>query len=162
VADFDGPDYSPFGCGPGGAIDLSLSSGWGSTTGNNNGDPTNVFVPKSITIKLPQAIDIDTFGVDPTATCGDGGSASSGHIQVETSPDGGTWTLAADHTYTATDRGQLNDLALTAGQNNVQYVKLTILSNQTPDFATNCPNGAYSGCSFTDLTELAVFGTPAP
>jgi extracellular elastinolytic metalloproteinase len=162
VADYDGPDYSSFGCGPGGAIDLSLSTGWGSTTGDNNGDPTNVFIPKSITIKLPQAIDIDTFGVDPSATCGDGGSASSGHIQVETSPDGGTWTLAADHTYTAVDRGQLNDLALTAGKNNVQYVKLTILSNQTPDFATNCPNGAYSGCSFTDLTELAVFGTPAP
>ena len=33
--------------------------------------------------------------------------------------------------------------------------------SETPDFATNCPLGAYSGCAFTDLTELAVFGSPA-
>jgi extracellular elastinolytic metalloproteinase len=28
-----------------------------------------------------------------------------------------------------------------------------------PDFKTDCPDGAYSGCSFTDLTELEVFDT---
>jgi len=162
VADFTGPDFTLFGCGPGDAIDLSQSSGWGSTTGDDNGDPTNVFVPKSITVQLPRAVDIDHLGIDPTATCGDGGSASSGHIQVETSPDGGTWTVAADHTYTSADRGQLNELPLTAGQDNVKFVRLTILSNQTPSFDTNCPLGAYSGCSFTDLTELAVFGAPSP
>lgn len=41
----------------------------------------------------------------------------------------------------------------------VRFVRFTITSNQTPDFATNCPGGAFSGCSFTDLTELEVFGS---
>ena len=160
VVDFDGPDYSPQ-CGPEGAFDTSLSTGWGSTTGNDNGDPTNVFVPKSITVKLPQPVDIDSFQVDPTATCGDGGSASTGQFKIETSTDGGTFTQAATGTFGVSDRGHLNEVDLTAGADGVQYVRFTIESNQTPDFATNCPNGAYSGCSFTDLTELAVFGSPA-
>ena len=43
----------------------------------------------------------------------------------------------------------------------VRFVRFTIKGNQTPDFATSCPGGAYSGCSFTDLTELEVYGTPA-
>ena len=41
----------------------------------------------------------------------------------------------------------------------MQFVKFTILSNQTPDFATNCPDGAFSGCQFSDLTEIEVLGT---
>ena len=32
IASFTGPDYTDFGCGPGGAIDLSAGSGWGSET----------------------------------------------------------------------------------------------------------------------------------
>jgi extracellular elastinolytic metalloproteinase len=62
--DFDDPDFSSFGCGPVGAIDLSLSTGWGSPTGDDAGTPTNVFIPKTLTIQLPQAVDINTFGVD--------------------------------------------------------------------------------------------------
>ena len=106
-------------------------------------------------------MDIDSFQVDPTATCGDGGSASTGGFTIETSTDGGTFTEAASGTFGVADRGHLNEVDLTAGADGVQYVRFTIESNQTPDFATNCPNGAYSGCSFTDLTELAVFGSPA-
>ena len=34
VVDFNGPDYTEFGCGPVHAIDTSLSTGWGSITGN--------------------------------------------------------------------------------------------------------------------------------
>jgi hypothetical protein len=34
-----------------------------------------------------------------------------------------------------------------------------MLSPQVPDFATNCPAGAFGGCRFTDMTELQVFGT---
>jgi extracellular elastinolytic metalloproteinase len=121
-----------------------------------------VFVPKSITVKLPQAVDIDTFQVDPTATCGDGGSASTGGYTIETSTDGGAFQEAASGTFGVADRGHLNEVDLTPGTGDgVQYVRFTIESNQTPDFATNCPLGAYSGCSFTDLTELAVFGSPA-
>ena len=43
----------------------------------------------------------------------------------------------------------------------VKFVRFTILSNQSPDFATNCPDGAYSGCQYTDLTEIEVMGAPA-
>jgi hypothetical protein len=162
VTAFDGPDYSAFGCGPEGALDTSLSTGWGSTTGNNNGDPTNVFVPKALTVKLPKAVDIHTFQVDPNATCGDGASASTGKYKIETSPDNSTWTTAAQGTFTSADRGHLNAITPTAGATGVQYVRFTMLGNQTPDFTHNCPNGAFSGCSFTDLSELAVFGAATP
>ena len=120
-----------------------------------------MFVPKSITVKLPQAVDIDSFQVDPTATCGDGGSASTGDFTIETSPDGNTFTEAASGTFDSTNRGHLNEVDPTAGAAGVQYVRFTIQSNQTPDFANNCPNGAFSGCTYTDLTELAVLGAPA-
>ncbi|MGA8248295.1 MAG: M36 family metallopeptidase [Nocardioides sp.] len=162
VTDFDGPDFTPYGCGPDGAFDTSLSSGWGTTTGDDNGDPTNVFVPKSITVQLPQPVDISSFQVDPAATCGDGGSASTGDFEIETSPDGITYTEAASGTFVAADRGHLNEVDPSAGAVNVQFVRFTMLGNQTPDFATNCPDGAYSGCSFTDLSEIAVFGAPTP
>jgi len=161
VADFTGPDYTPFGCGPGEAIDTSLTTGWGSTTGDDDGTPTNVFVPKHIVIDMHTTVDVDSFGIDPSATCGDGGSASTGDYRIETSPDGSTWTTAAEGTFTVDDRGRVNEVTPTAGSTGVRYVRFTMLSNQTPDFATTCPDGPYSGCSFTDLTEIEVFGTPA-
>jgi extracellular elastinolytic metalloproteinase len=156
---FDGPDYTSFGCGPAQAFDTSLGTGWGSTTGDDNGDPTNVFVPKAITVQLPKAVTISTFAVDPSATCGDGASASTGDYRIETSPDGSTWTVAASGTFTSANDGHLNSVAPVAGGAGVQYVRFTMLGNQTPDFTNNCPAGAYSGCAFTDLTELAVFGS---
>ncbi len=160
IADFNGPDFSPV-CGPPQAIDTSQASGWGSTTGNDDGDPTNVFVPKFVVIELPAAIDVTQFAVDPSATCGDGGSASTGDFRIETSPNGTTWTEAASGTFTLDDRGELNPVTPTGGTAGVKFVRFTILGNQTPDFATNCPDGAFSGCSFTDLTEIEVYGSPA-
>lgn len=161
ISDFSGPDYSPQ-CGPDGAIDLSLSSGWGSTTGDDNGTPTNTFVPKHITVDMRRPIAISSIGVDPNATCGDGGSASTGRYRIETSMNGTSWTTAATGEFTPADRGHLNELTPAAGSATARYVRFTMLSNQTPDFATNCPNGAYSGCSYTDLSELAVFGDGTP
>ncbi len=160
VADFNGPDFTPFGCGPGGAIDLSQGTGWGSTTGNDAGDPTNVFVPKHITIHLPQPIDITAFRIDPSATCGDGLSASTGGFTIAVSIDGVTFNDVATGTFTNADDGRFNDVPPTSATNGVNFVRLTITSNQTPSFATNCPAGAFSGCAFTDLTELAVVGSP--
>ena len=162
ITDFNGPDYTAYGCGPEGAIDLGLSTGWGSSTGNDAADPTNVFVPKHIVVDMHRAVNISTFGVDPTSTCGDAGSASTGSYKIETSTDGTTWITAATGAFTAADRGHLNDVAPLAGAAGVRYVRFTILGNQTPDFATNCPDGQYDGCSFTDLSELAVFGSETP
>jgi hypothetical protein len=164
VTDFDGPDFSDFGCGPEGAFDTSLGSGWGSTTGDDNGTPTNHFIPKSITVQLPQPVDITTFEVDPSATCGDGQSASAGNVVIAVSTDGNTFDDVASDTYTeeGSDDSGLNTLTPSGPTDGIKFVRLTINSNQTPDFSTNCPNGAFSGCAFTDLTELAVLGTPSP
>ena len=60
------------------------------------------------------------------------------------------------------DRGRLNTVTPTQGSLGVQYVRFTILGNQVPDFATNCPNGSYDGCTYTDLTELQVYGVATP
>ncbi|MFC4784890.1 M36 family metallopeptidase [Nocardioides sp. MAHUQ-72] len=161
VADFNGPDFSPFGCGPDRAIDNSQATGWSTTTGADEA-PTNVFVPKHVTVDLGRQVDISEFGVDPANTCGDGGSASTGDYRIETSPDNATWTTASTGTFTVDDRGRINLLSPTAGASGVRYVKFTILGNQTPDFATSCPDGAFSGCTYTDLTELEVYGEAAP
>jgi hypothetical protein len=163
VADFNGPDFSQFGCGPDGAFDTSLVTGWGSTTGDNNGDPTNSFVDKFVVVKLPQPVDITSFKVDPAATCGDGLSSSAGDITIAVSTDGNVFANVGTASYTeGPDDNGLNTVTPTGATDGIQYVKLTIHSNQTPSFATNCPNGAFTGCEFTDLTELAVLGTPSP
>jgi len=162
VLDFNGPDYTDFGCGPAHALDTSLGTGCGSTTGGKKGQPTNTFVPKFLTVDLGHKVNVQTFGVDPSATCGDGGSASTGKFQIETSTDKVTWTVAASGKFTADDRGRLNTVTPTQGTTGVQFVKFTILGNQVPRFATNCPLGAFDGCQFTDLTELEVYGVPAP
>ena len=162
ISDFNGPNYGAYGCGPAQAIDLSRATGWSSTTGDDNGDPTNVFVPKHITVDLGRAVDVSEFGVDPSATCGDGGSASTGAYSIETSTNGITWTSATSGTFTPDDRGRINLLTPDVGAAGVRYVRFTIEGNQTPDFATSCPGGPYSGCSYSDLTELEVYGSPAP
>ena len=162
IADYNGPDYSGFGCGPDQAIDDSQSSGWGSTTGEDDGTPTNDFIPKFIVIDMDTNVDITKLAVDPSATCGDGGSASMAEFRIETSPNGTAWTTAAEGTFTEDDRGQLNELTPTAGADGVRFVKLWMLSNQTPDFETNCPDGAFSGCQYTDLSEIDVYGAESP
>ena len=162
VVGFNGPDYTDFGCGPGQALDFSLITGWGSTTGNTKGTPTNVFVPKFLTIDMKRKVNITSFAVDPQAVCGDAGSASTGAYQIETSPDNITWTVAASGTFTEIDRGRLNVVKPTQASLGVQYVRFTILGNQVQDFAVNCPDGGFAGCSFSDLAELQVYGVAAP
>jgi hypothetical protein len=159
IVDFNGPDFSPA-CGPDDAIDTNEGLGWGSATGVA-GEPTNTFIPKFIVVDMKQPIDIDQFLVNPSNTCGDAGSASTGDFRIETSPDGVTYTEAASGTFTADNRGQLNEVDPSAASTGVRFVKFWILGNQTPDFDTNCPDGNFSGCQFTDMTELAVVGSPA-
>src|SRR5690606_29085096 len=91
VTAFDGPDFSDYGCGPEGAIDLSQGTGWGSTTGDDAGTPTDTPQPKAITVRLSEPIDISSdtettaFAIDPTATCGDAGSSSTAEYTIEVS-----------------------------------------------------------------------------
>lgn len=155
---FTGPDFSPQ-CGPGYAIDSSQGTGWGSTTGDDNGTPTNVMTPKNLDIALPAAVNLTKFSIDPSNTCGDPGSASTGKYRIETSTDGTTWATAAEGEFTAANRNQFNEVTPTANTTGVKFVRFVMLSPQVPDFATNCPDGGYGGCQYTDLTEIQVFGT---
>jgi extracellular elastinolytic metalloproteinase len=159
ITRFNGPDFSAFGCGPSGAIDLSPFSGWGNTAGDDAGTPTNVIVPKHIVVKLAKTVTVTSFNVDPTATCGDPGSASTGDYRIETSPNGTAWTTAAQGTFTTADQGRFNLVKSAAPIPGVRFVRFTMLGTQVPDFATNCPNGPYAGCEFMDMSELEVYGT---
>jgi extracellular elastinolytic metalloproteinase len=164
ITAFDEPDYSQFGCGPGGAIDLSQGTGWGSDTAGEDG--SDYPDPKSITIQLSQPIDIAEgdagFAVEPTSTCGDPGSSSTGEYTIEVSTDGDSWETAVDGTgdaaFTANDRYTYTDLESAISMDDVAYVRFTIVSPQVPDFDQNCPDGPYGGCEFMDLTEVQVFG----
>src|SRR5262249_57547837 len=106
-------------------------------------------------------IDITEFRIDPSATCGDGLSASTGEVTVAVSANGTTFTDVATKTFTNADDGRYNTVTPTTAADGVNFVRLTISSNPTPNFPTTCPSGPFSGCSFTDLTELAVVGSPS-
>jgi extracellular elastinolytic metalloproteinase len=168
VTAFDGPDYTQFGCGPGGAIDVSQGTGWGSDTAGDDGPDTPPYPdPKSITIQLSRPIDIAAddaaFAVDPTATCGDPLSASTGEYTIEISTDGETWETAVDGTgdaaFTEANHFVYTDVDSAISMDDVEFVRFTIVSPQVPDFGQNCPDGPFGGCEFMDLTELEVFGT---
>ncbi len=153
------------GCGPTEALDQNQATGWsvniakGQVVAN-----TGTFHPKYMVVDLGQHANLTGFAVDPSASCGDGGSASTAGYTIQTSPTGtaGTWTTAATGTFTSADNGTLNHVTPTAGTAGVEFLKFQINSNQTPDFAHNCPDGGYSGCAFVDLTEFQVYGVPTP
>jgi extracellular elastinolytic metalloproteinase len=159
VTAFNGPDLTPFGCGPASAIDQSLGNGWGSTSDLVGGAAT----PKFVVVKLPRAVNVTEIAVDPGNTCGDGGSASTKGYRVETSADGVTFMVASEGAFGPTDRHHLNSVPLNAGTTaGVSFIRFTMLSPQIPgDPATLCP-GPFSGCQFMDMSELEVYGTPAP
>jgi extracellular elastinolytic metalloproteinase len=161
ITGFNGPDNSVLGCGPIEAIDTSLGTGWGSTTGDDNGTPTNQFVPKFIVVDLQHPVDISGFAVDPSNTCVDDQTSATGRYEIDTSPDGTTWTTAAQGAFATADIGRLNAVSATAGVRGVRFVRFWMLGNQVPSFDLHCPTAPVSGCSFTDLTELEVHGAPA-
>jgi extracellular elastinolytic metalloproteinase len=158
----EGTDFSQFGCGPDRAFDTSLGTSWVTDAGGG-GNPVGTFTPRAITVKLPQAVTVDAFQVDPSETCGTGTSSATGELKIETSPNGTDWTTAADPTFGSGDVGHLNDVPATDGTDNVLYVRATIESNQVPaPFSDNCPNGGFGGCQYSSLTELVVTGSPSP
>jgi extracellular elastinolytic metalloproteinase len=157
VTAFDGPDLSPD-CGPAGAIDLDRSTGWSSTSDLGDDGLASAGTPKSITIALPKAVRISQLAVDPSATCGDGGSASTGDYRVETSTDGSSWVLAAAGTFTPANRGQLNLVTPAPGSaTGVRFIRFTMIRPQVFQVGA-CP-GPFAGCDSMDLTEIEVYGS---
>ncbi len=128
------PDYSDFGCGPSGAFDLSLGTGWGSDSPG----------PRSVVVKLPQSVDVTSFGFDPGNTCGDGPDAATRTFKIYTKKAGGAWVLAYAGGKLKT--GRLNTLIPTGGKRGVRFVKLVLLTNR-------------GNPSYMDASELTVRGS---
>ncbi len=162
VTAFNGPDFTAFGCGPINAIDQSQGAGWGSTSDlSPTGQPT-ANTPKFIVVQLPVALDVSTFGVDPSNTCGDSPSASTGDFKIETSTDGTTYKVAATGTFTPADLGKVNTVTPAAGTTaGVKFVRFTMINPQVFQIpGASCP-GPFSGCDFMDMSELEVYGSPS-
>jgi Zn-dependent metalloprotease len=163
VVSASGKDYSGFGCGPEAAIDGS-TAGW-STNAGPGSQTTGVdgFGKKRLVIKLGAPVDVTGFGVDPSATCGDDETSSTAGYKIEGSASsGGPWSTLATGTFTGADNERINEIAASGSTAGVRFVKFTIKSDQVPDFGTTCAGGGGpSGCHFTDLTELQVFGSAA-
>ncbi len=179
ITAFNGPDFTPFGCGPNAAIDQSLGSGWGSTTDDDDGNETGNVTAKWIVVKLPQAVNASEVLIDPSNTCGDAGSASTKDYRLEASVDGSAWSLVAEASFGVANRGRLNPITLPAGGlAGIQYLRFTMLNPQVPladgtlpPFGSSgvpdrcgpaAPNpGSFSGCAFMDMSEIVVYGRPA-
>ncbi|MDT5043651.1 MAG: extracellular elastinolytic metalloproteinase [Actinoplanes sp.] len=163
VIDFNGADFTPFGCSPSNMIDQSQGSGWVSDvelTGGPSGTDTTAIAPRYIIIKLPTPVNVAQLTINPSTNCGLAGSASTGDYKVETSVDGTTWTLGNQGHFTVTQR-VANPIPLAAGSTaKVQFVRYWMLGTQTPDLGGTCP-GNFSGCTYVASSELGVYGVPA-
>jgi len=184
ITDFNGPDFSGFGCGPSSAIDQSEGNGWGSTTDGNDGASTGHVTPKFIVIRLPNPVNIAEIQVNPSNTCGDSGSASTRGFRIETSTNGTTFTQVATGVFYSTNRARENTVPLSGPLTGIRFVKFWMLNPQVPSAGqTACtgpatcgtdPNDAsgvaahctppnvenFSGCPFMDMSEIKVYGRP--
>ncbi len=144
-ANSDGDNaYANIGCGTFAAIDQNPGAGW-STDINGTGE---------MIVTLPQAVNVTSFGIDPTATCGDDEVAGTRKIRIETSTSaaGGTFVnaLTANDEFLPfrelDEHSMIERVPVPAARNNVRRVKVTLLAN--------------SGGSFFDLSEFAVYAGP--
>jgi hypothetical protein len=184
ITEFTGPDYTPFGCGPSGAIDQSQGNGWGSDS-NSAGVSNGTVDPEHIVVKLPVAVDISEILINPSNTCGDPGSSSTRGYKVETSADGTTFTQVSTGVFYAGNRAKLNTISLNGPLSGINYVRFTMLNPQVPNAASGActdastcgddPNdgsgvaahcgpgkdNGFGGCTFMDMSEIEVFGKPS-
>jgi hypothetical protein len=165
VGPFDGPDFTQFGCGPINAIDQNQAAGWGSTSDlvldATNHQRVGPDTPKSVVVNLPTAVNITEFQLNPSAVCGDGASASTADWTFEVSTDGVNFTQVAAGHYGIPERGKMNVIPVTPTANGVTAVRFTMASPQVFDPAVGGPDacpGAFSGCDFMDMTEVAAYG----
>jgi extracellular elastinolytic metalloproteinase len=159
VVDFNGEDFTEAGCGPSSLFDQSQGLGWSTDAVFGAGGAMD---PRFAVVRLPVAVNVAEISVNPSNNCGDGGSASTGDFRVETSPDGTTWTVASTGRFGIANRNRMNSVPLAAGSTaGVRFVRYTMLSTQLAEAGGTCP-GPFSGCSFVDSVEVAVYGLPTP
>jgi extracellular elastinolytic metalloproteinase len=138
LGEFSGVDLTASGCGPGAALDQSQTSGWASDL--TSGAPF-------VFLKLPAAVDVSSFSIDPTNACGDGRASALRDYRVDTSVDGITWVDGvAGGSFTSTNMGKLNVVTPAGSPSRIRWVRLVLLSAQV------------SGQMFVDVTELEIFG----
>jgi hypothetical protein len=163
VVDFNGVDFSAFGCGPAAIFDQSQGSGWSTDTVYPTVNSL-LIDPRFVIVKLPVAVDVSDIQINPSNTCGDAGSASTGKYRVEASPDGTTWTEVSvpNAEFGIPDR-RMHSIPLASTPTGVQYLRYTMLSSQVGLLGGTCnpPNGSFSGCQFVDTVEFAVYGSPS-
>jgi hypothetical protein len=133
-------DESVAGCPPAAAVDTDRATGWSASASR----PADA--PPTLTVALPDAIEVRAFVLDPTSTCGHAAGAALGRYRIETSPDGATWATAAEGELGADARGRISGIAPTANAAGVRHVRLVLLSAQDAASPT------------IDLRELEVFG----
>ncbi len=142
IGEFSPPDYSDFGCGPGGLFDNSLDFGWGSdAVGSSVG--SSYTGPRKVVVKLPKAVNISTFALASDGTCGDSPKAGVKNFQIQTKTKNGNWVTAVSGSVD-------NDAALHvfkphAGKKGVVFVRFIMKSNHGDKL-------------FMDVLELSVRG----
>ena len=157
VSSTNGDEFADFGCGAGAMFDQSQGNGWSAFRDVRRGRVT----PKFVVVRLPSTVDVSAIAVDPSNTCGDDASASTGPFSLETSTDGRTWRTAATGTFRPRDRGHFNRPPLAAEATaDVRFVRYTMKDSQVARFG-RCP-GTLSGCDFVDSSELEVYGPASP
>ncbi|MDX6732206.1 MAG: extracellular elastinolytic metalloproteinase [Baekduia sp.] len=142
----------PYGCGVGASIDQSRTRGWSAENHAADANPARRYLP-ALVLQLPQAIDVSTYGIDPTSTCGDDQTAALKGYRLETSPDASNWTTSAEGDLAAVAPGTLTTVQPAAATSNVRYVRVTLKSPQSAAAGT-------SGAYYIDLSELEIYGTP--
>lgn len=172
VVDFNGVDYSAFGCGPGAIFDQSQGSGWSTDAVLINPADQADVDPRFVIVQLPVAVDIADIQINPSGTCGDGLSASTGKYSVETSPDGTTWTLASTPgaAFGGAERNRMNSIALNAGTTTgIQFLRYTMLGTQLHVSGGSCPRGVqrlrfrrHRRVRGLRNTKLTQWPTPSP
>jgi hypothetical protein len=160
VVDFNGVDFSLFGCGPAAMFDQSQGGGW-STDTEFVATPGEAIQPRFVVVELPAAVNVTEIFINPANTCGDAGSASTSKYRLETSTDGTTWS-AVEGDFGIADRNY-HAVPLPSTTGGVRFVRYTMLTTQVEDLGGTCnpPNGNFSGCLFIDSVELGVYGSTA-
>jgi len=141
------PYDAQYSCGADEAIDEQRGTAWLSV--NPTGHPT--YPEASLTVELPETIDVRAFGMDPRTGCHAALSSSTRAFRLETSPDGVTWSEALSGRFADQDAGRLNVREPAAAARGVRFVRLTLLE------AFDEREGR-AGRTFIGFSELAVYG----
>ncbi len=146
-------EFANIGCGPAAALDQMEATGW-SSENPNNVDSDNTMTPVYMTVRLPQAVNIASIGMDAGNTCTDELNDATSQATVRTSTGtscstGGT--IARQENFVPSDYGILKEFAPVAGATNVRCVRLTLDASR---------GGA--GTHYRDFSELGVYSTTMP